>query len=70
MYTLWSDLDVALNESRWLDMDVDATSRRATATFEVLTLPLKGQPPSDGRLILVFEPVGRIAVSLTYIDDP
>jgi hypothetical protein len=70
MDTPWSDLDVALNESRWLDMDVDAGRRSATATFEVLTLPPEGQPPSDARLILVFEPVGRIAASLTHIDDP
>lgn len=70
MNSLWSNLDVALNESRWLDLEVDAGRRRATATFEVLTLPAHGAPPSDAQLILVFEPVGRIAVSLTYIDDP
>lgn len=70
MSDLWSNLDVALNEARWLDMEVDAGTRRAVATFEVLTLPPEGPAPSDVRVVLTFAEVGRIAVSLTEIDDP
>ena len=57
-------LGLALNEAALLGVEVDAATRRAAATFSVLTLPEDGPPPEDARVQLVFEPVGRVAASL------
>ena len=61
---LRTDLGVALNEADLLGVEVDPNRRIASATFNVLTLPLEGPPPQDRRVQMVFKPVGRVAASL------
>lgn len=56
-------LDVALNEATLLPFEVSAQDRVAAVTFEVLTLPEQGNPPSDSRVLFLFAPIGRVAVS-------
>ena len=65
-------LGVALNEASLLGVEVDPERRVAGATFEVFSLPKEGSAPSDGRVLLVFQPVGRVAASLRNArwDDP
>jgi hypothetical protein len=65
----WSDADrtglgVALNEATLLGVEVNEGSRRAAATFAVLTLPPLGPMPKDPRVRFIFEPVGRVIASL------
>lgn len=57
-------LGVALNEATLLGFEVSEKDRVAAVTFEVLSLPEFGNPPSDSRVLFVFAPVGRIAASL------
>jgi len=65
-------LDVALNESDFLGVEVDPERRIAAATFRVLTLPEVGSPPEDRRFQFLFNRVGRVAASLRdgSWDDP
>lgn len=59
-----SGLNVALNESRLLSVQVDRATRRAMMWFEVLTLPEDGPPPADAVVALVARGVTRVAASL------
>jgi hypothetical protein len=61
---LAKELGVALNEATLLGAEVDASTRRAAATFRVLTLPPEGPHPEDPRVQFVFQPVGRVFASL------
>jgi hypothetical protein len=53
-------LNIALNEAKLLGFEVDPSRRLAGATFSVLTLPEHGPPPSDGRIQMIFHPIGRV----------
>lgn len=57
-------LNVALNESDLLGIEVDTERRIAAATFRVLSLPEVGPPPEDRRFQFLFDRVGRVAASL------
>lgn len=57
-------LGIGLNESTLLGLEVDAEKRIAAATFAVLTLPDRGDPPEDTRVQFIFSPVGRVVASL------
>ncbi len=57
-------LNLALEEAILIDVDVDREGRWAAVTLEVLTLPIEGPGPEDPRVVLLLEPVGRIAASL------
>jgi len=61
---LLSGLDVALNESRWLDAVVRGNLGQAIALLEVLSLPEDGPEPGDPKLMLRLSRVGRVAASL------
>lgn len=77
---IWTSLDadqkeglnIALNEATLLGVEVNREKRSAGATFSVLTLPPEGPPPDDRRVLLLFQPVGRLAASLRLGDwnDP
>ena len=56
-------LNIALNEAELFGFEVDPSRRLAAATFNVLTLPVQGPPPSDRRVQMLFSPVGRVAAS-------
>jgi hypothetical protein len=63
----------ALNEATLVAVEVSAETRGAAVTFSVLALPADGvPPPSDPRVRIVLQPVGRIAASLLHgsADDP
>lgn len=57
-------LDVALNESSWLGIDVDVSNSCVSVSVEVLTLPADGPPPEDATFVLILEGVSRVAASL------
>lgn len=67
-------LGVALNEATMVDLEMDPIRRIAGATFRVLSLPEGDETvtPEDTRVQLVFQPIGRVAVSLRlgHWDDP
>ena len=56
-------LGVALNEATLVGLELDIPGRRAGITFDVLTLPMEGEPAEDCRLLLVLSNVGRVAAS-------
>lgn len=51
-------LDVTLNWASLLEVEVDAASREAKVTFQILSLP------ADRRVLFLFQNVGRVAASL------
>jgi len=57
-------IGLAMNEATLLGVEVDTESRMAGVTLDVLTLPERGDPPSDRRVQFVLSPVGRVAASL------
>ncbi len=57
-------LGVALNESRWLDVDVDVRRREVRSLLHVLTLPETGPEPKDPRRVLRCWGVSRVSASL------
>lgn len=57
-------LGVALNESRWLDVDVDSKRAEVRVLLHVLTLPETGPEPKDPRRVLRCWGVSRVAASL------
>jgi hypothetical protein len=57
-------MNVALNESEWLDCAVEAPTRQGRFTFRVLTLALDGEEPADRVVSLVLGGVTRVAASL------
>lgn len=59
-----SGLNVALNESRLLSVQVDRAVRSAMVWFEVLTLPEDGPRPADTVVALAVRGVTRVAASL------
>lgn len=59
-----SGLNVALNESRFLSVQVDRAVRSAMVWFEVLTLPEDGPPPADTVVALAVRGMTRVAASL------
>jgi hypothetical protein len=59
-----SGLNVALNESRLLSVQVDPVARTAKVWFEVLSLPEEGPAPADTVVSVVVRGVTRVAVSL------
>lgn len=61
---LISAINVALNESDWLDVRLDAPRARAEFMMRVMTLPELGPEPADRRLVLRCSGVGRVAASL------
>lgn len=62
-------LGIAINESRLLGFEFDEQHLLAGATFEVLTLPPVGDPPTDSRVLIVFHDVGQLAASLRLTGD-
>jgi len=65
------DFGVALNEANLVDLEVDASARRAVVTLAVLSLPAGGGPePADRRVQLVLARLGRIAASLRQDGAP
>ena len=59
-------LDIALNESSLLGLEVDPNRRVAGATFAVLSLPEVGDVPTDRRIQMIFRPVRRVVASLRH----
>jgi hypothetical protein len=57
-------LNVALNESRLLSVQVDRAARSATVWCEVLTLPEDGPESADAVVVLRVRGVTRVAASL------
>jgi hypothetical protein len=55
---------VAFNEATLHGLELDEGRRIVAVTLEVLTLPEDGPAPSDSRVQVVLQPVGRIAASL------
>jgi hypothetical protein len=62
-------LGIALEESRWLALDLHEMGKRVLLTFEVLALPEEGPPPTDALVVFVLDPVRRIAASLSFLDE-
>jgi hypothetical protein len=63
---LCNDLGVALNEATLVDVAVDPSTWTGYVTLAVLTLQEEGLSPEDNRVLLVLQPVGRIAASLRH----
>jgi hypothetical protein len=58
---------VALNEATVIAVDVESARRAVAVTLGVLSLPTDDGPaPGDPRVVLLLEPVGRIAASLRH----
>jgi hypothetical protein len=57
-------VNVALNESRFLSVQVDRAVRSAMVWFEGPTLPEDGPAPADTVVALVVRGVTRVAASL------
>lgn len=57
-------LGIALNESRWLDVQVDGRRAEVRFLLEVLTLPETGPEPKDTRRVVRCWGVSRLMVSL------
>ena len=55
---------VAFNESTLHGLEFDKSRRIVAVTLDVLTLPEAGPAPSDSRVQVLLQPVGRIAASL------
>src|SRR5262245_57737875 len=55
---------VAFNEATLHGLDLDEGRRVVAVTLEVLTLPEDGPAPSDSRVQVLLQPVGRMAASL------
>jgi hypothetical protein len=60
---------VAFNEATLHGLELDEGRRIVAVTLEVLTLPEDGPAPSDSRVQVVLQPVGRIAASLREGSD-
>jgi len=62
-----ADFGVALNEATLVGIELDPAKRWAGLTLAVLSLPEGGGPqPSDPRIQLILQPVGRLAASLRH----
>jgi hypothetical protein len=57
-------LNVALNEAKLLNLELDVLRRLATVELNVLTLPEEGPAPQDALMGLWLSPVGRVAATL------
>lgn len=65
-------IGVALNEARWLDVQVDRRRFEVLFLFHVLSLPEEGPEPKDPRAVLRCWGASRLAVSLRAgaLEDP
>jgi len=61
---LISAINVALNESDWLDVRLEAARARVEFMMRVMTLPEVGPEPADRSLVVRCDGVGRVAASL------
>lgn len=60
---LKDNLNLALNESSLLDVEIDRMLHSVKVTFNCIMIDEKGRIPEDTRVVFNFSPVGRIACS-------
>ena len=65
---LREELNLAIDESELIGIELDPLGRGVGLTLSVLSLPVEGPPPEDRRVQVLLFPVGRVAASLKLND--